>query len=51
MQDYLGLGSGARINTPGTTGNNWRWRMRADAMTPELVESVANLVLATTRKP
>jgi 4-alpha-glucanotransferase len=51
MQDYLGLGSGARINTPGTTGNNWRWRMQADVMTPELVESVASLVLATTRKP
>jgi len=27
MQDYLGLGSEARINTPSTVGNNWRWRL------------------------
>ena len=27
MQDYLGLGAEARINTPGTMGDNWCWRM------------------------
>ncbi|MDE6203988.1 MAG: 4-alpha-glucanotransferase, partial [Lachnospiraceae bacterium] len=27
MQDYLGLGGAARINTPSTLGNNWKWRM------------------------
>ncbi|MGC8566980.1 MAG: 4-alpha-glucanotransferase [Caldisphaera sp.] len=27
IQDILGLGSSARINTPGTTGNNWRWKL------------------------
>ncbi|NNF17550.1 MAG: 4-alpha-glucanotransferase [Gammaproteobacteria bacterium] len=27
MQDILGLGSEARMNTPGTTTNNWRWRL------------------------
>lgn len=27
MQDYLGLGGEARINTPSTLGNNWKWRM------------------------
>lgn len=26
MQDLLGLGSTARMNTPGTTEGNWRWR-------------------------
>lgn len=26
MQDILGLGSEARINTPSTLGNNWKWR-------------------------
>jgi 4-alpha-glucanotransferase len=31
MQDVLGLGSEARMNTPATTGGNWRWRMRGDA--------------------
>ena len=27
MQDYLELGGYARTNTPGTSGNNWQWRM------------------------
>jgi 4-alpha-glucanotransferase len=27
-QDILGLGSEARMNTPGTSGNNWEWRLR-----------------------
>jgi 4-alpha-glucanotransferase len=26
MQDLMGLGSEARMNTPGTTEGNWRWR-------------------------
>ncbi len=26
LQDVLGLGSEARMNTPGTTEGNWRWR-------------------------
>ena len=36
MQDYLELGSEARINTPSTLGGNWEWRVAADACTPEL---------------
>jgi 4-alpha-glucanotransferase len=28
LQDLLGLGSEARMNTPSTTGRNWRWRFR-----------------------
>lgn len=28
LQDLLGLGSEARMNTPGTSGGNWRWRFR-----------------------
>jgi 4-alpha-glucanotransferase len=37
MQDVLGLGSEARMNTPGTVGpQNWTWRMEAGALTPEL---------------
>lgn len=27
MQDVLNLGSEARMNTPGTVGGNWNWRM------------------------
>ena len=36
LQDYLELGSEARINTPSTLGGNWEWRVKADACTPEL---------------
>ncbi len=36
MQDYLGLGSNARINTPSTLGGNWEWRMESSACTKEL---------------
>lgn len=28
MQDIIGLGSEARINTPSTVGNNWKWRIQ-----------------------
>ena len=28
MQDVLGLGNEARMNTPGTVGGNWKWRMK-----------------------
>lgn len=32
MQDVLGLGTEARMNTPGTVGaHNWSWRMAPDA--------------------
>ena len=34
MQDILGLGSEARINTPSTLGNNWKWRA-----TPEQIDA------------
>ncbi len=27
MQDLFGRGSGSRMNTPGTTGGNWQWRL------------------------
>ena len=30
MQDVLCLDSSARMNTPGTIDNNWRWRMKAE---------------------
>ena len=28
LQDYLRLDDSARLNTPSTLGNNWRWRMQ-----------------------
>lgn len=40
MQDYLGLGREARINTPSTLGDNWKWRMTRDQITGELAEKI-----------
>lgn len=40
MQDYLGLSSEARINTPSTVGNNWKWRMLPGQCTDELAEKI-----------
>ncbi len=31
MQDILGLGSEARMNLPGTSSGNWKWRMKPGA--------------------
>jgi len=35
FQDLLGLGSKARMNTPGTSEGNWEWRMKAEDLEPE----------------
>jgi 4-alpha-glucanotransferase len=35
VQDVLGLGSDARMNTPGTISANWTWRLRPGELTPE----------------
>jgi 4-alpha-glucanotransferase len=51
MQDYLGLGSKARLNTPGTTLNNWRWRMRTADLQPDRVETIAEMVRDASREP
>ena len=49
MQDFMGLGSQARLNVPGTTLNNWRWRMLPEQLQPALMESVRSLVQASNR--
>lgn len=36
LQDVLGLGAGHRMNTPGTTEGNWRWRFDWGQVPPEL---------------
>ena len=42
-QDLLGLGTEARLNTPGTVDGNWRWRLPAGALTAELARHFAQL--------
>ena len=40
VQDYLCLGSEARINTPSTLGDNWKWRMSERDISKKLVAKV-----------
>jgi 4-alpha-glucanotransferase len=51
VQDVLGLGSEARLNTPSTHLGNYHWRYRAGALTPELAEKLAALAEVTDRVP
>jgi 4-alpha-glucanotransferase len=43
MQDVLGLDSTARLNTPGTTEGNWKWKLPAEGLTAELAEHYRRL--------
>ena len=43
MQDYLELGAEARMNFPGTMGNNWTWRAKKACFTPELARRIRRL--------
>ncbi|MPN17979.1 4-alpha-glucanotransferase [bioreactor metagenome] len=44
MQDYLGLSSENRMNTPGTLGGgNWRWRMLPGEFDEALIAKIAEM--------
>ena len=49
LQDYLGLGEEARMNFPSTLGNNWKWRMSAEMLTPELKEKMIHMLQLAAR--
>lgn len=51
MQDYLGLGAEARMNTPGTLGGNWQWRLLPGQLTEELAARMAELAWSCGRGP
>jgi 4-alpha-glucanotransferase len=36
LQDVLGIGSEGRMNLPGTSSGNWRWRFTERALTPAI---------------
>ena len=40
MQDYLLLGSDARLNVPGVAKGNWRWQMEEDAFNEKLAAAI-----------
>jgi 4-alpha-glucanotransferase len=51
LQDGLGLGSEARMNTPSVYGGNWRWRFDAGQLRSELAAKLAHLAQLTDRLP
>lgn len=44
MQDLLDLGSEARMNTPSTTGGNWKWRMKKGVYNRGLSEKLRHMM-------
>ena len=43
-QDVLGLGSEARMNTPGRSEGNWSWRLEPGQLTSEHARRLCTLV-------
>ena len=46
LQDYLELGNGSRINTPGVAEGNWQWRL----LPGQLTDTLAERILAMTKR-
>jgi len=51
IQDYLGLDSSARFNTPGTAQGNWQWRLLPGELDKNLAERIAGLTRIAGRLP
>lgn len=51
MQDILRLGSADRMNTPGTTVGNWRWRFDWSQLTEDSVGRFAHFISLLGRHP
>ena len=51
LQDLLSLGSEARMNTPGTSENNWFWRFSWSQLQPELAPQLRQLIERYERIP
>ncbi len=49
LQDFLGLGARARLNTPSTTSGNWLWRARVEDLSHGLEEEILSLTELTGR--
>ena len=51
VQDLLGLGTWAKMNTPGTAVENWVWRYKHDALTQEIIDYLKHLTFMYGRGP
>ncbi len=49
VQDVLGLGSEARMNTPGVVGGNWQWRLEEGQLTTAHAKRLRRLAEASGR--
>lgn len=49
MQDALGLGSAARMNTPGEPDGNWTWRCASDAFSEALADELRTITESSNR--
>jgi 4-alpha-glucanotransferase len=45
MQDFLELGSEARMNFPGSAKGNWRWRLKDGELTRKLAQRLRNITI------
>ena len=43
LQDILGLGSNAKMNIPGTTGENWSWRAKPEEIPWDMADELKKL--------
>ncbi len=51
FQDVLGLGKGHRMNTPGTTANNWHWRFSWDQIPDHKAQALLEVIRLYGRDP
>ena len=52
MQDFLGLGSEARMNIPSTIGGgNWAWRLKGGELTDKLAKKILKYTKRYFRNP
>ncbi len=49
LQDVLGLATAARMNTPGTVQNNWRWRLQPGSLRLATAHRLRTLVALSGR--
>ncbi len=49
LQDFLALGSEARMNTPGLPEGNWRWRFDWDMLDSKKTEQIRSMITASGR--
>ncbi len=50
LQDYLGLGSAARMNTPGVPDGNWHWRFHWDMLPDDLAQRIRTMIETSGRQ-